>query len=336
MTTKSDEIGVENKLQDTSSTGFNAPPQRQDPRWILVYMLIFLLGLGSGYFIRGRNLQEAIKSGSPSQGSYSVGLVEPVAESGTNVRLPESYELPVSFSDLGPQLIASGSIDYDRFLKVYENAGQPLSDSQKAVFKENVDASIVVDRDNAYFLLNFFWALGLVNQNPILTEGPMTRDGADQIGRYASTGGWTIGAKPPTELYASSMLVSLTPEQQARLDKVAQNVYRPCCNNPTHFPDCNHGMAMLGVLELLASQDVGEDDMFEAAKYLNAFWFPRQSYELAAYLQMERGLDFADIDAREAVSGKYFSSAGFQNIHQWLAANDGLEPSQGGGNSCGV
>ena len=31
-------------------------------------------------------------------------------------------------------------------------------------------------------------------------------------------------------------------------NKIAKGIYRPCCNNSTYFPDCNHGMAMLGLL----------------------------------------------------------------------------------------
>jgi hypothetical protein len=169
-----------------------------------------------------------------------------------------------------------------------------------------------------------------------LTDGLMMSKGPEQAGRFASTGGWTVGTKSPNELYASTAFISLTPEQQARLERVAQNVYRPCCDNPTHFPDCNHGMAMLGVLELLASQDASEDEMFAAAKHLNAFWFPQQTYELATFMKMTQRVDFADVDAREAVSGKYFSGSGFQNLHQWLVANNGLEQSPSSGNSCGV
>jgi hypothetical protein len=47
-------------------------------------------------------------------------------------------------------------------------------------------------------------------------------------------------------------LIPLTAEQQALVEEVAAEIYRPCCNNSTLFPDCNHGMAMLGFLELLA------------------------------------------------------------------------------------
>jgi len=51
-------------------------------------------------------------------------------------------------------------------------------------------------------------------------------DGKDQIGNFASTGGWKVGTKPPTELYASSRIISLTEAQQARMMEVATSVYR--------------------------------------------------------------------------------------------------------------
>ena len=54
---------------------------------------------------------------------------------------------------------------------------------------------IKITPENSYFLLNFFWALGLANKNVILDEGPMTSYGKDQIGNFASTGGWTLGKK---------------------------------------------------------------------------------------------------------------------------------------------
>jgi hypothetical protein len=250
--------------------------------------------------------------------------------------MPDSYTLPVRYGDLGPQLIRSGAIDFDRFVQVYEDSAAPLTEAQKAILLGETDAPIVIDGENAYFLLNVFWAFGLSNRNPILTDGPMVSQGIEQAGRFASTGGWTIGARPAMELYASTAYVTLTPVQQERLQKVAEQVYRPCCDNPTHFPDCNHGMAMLGMLELLAANDASETEMFEAAKYLNAFWFPQQTYELAAYYKLVEGTDFEDVDAQQAVSRNLFSGSGYQGMHQWLVANFGLEQGPGSGNSCGV
>ena len=247
----------------------------------------------------------------------------------------EGYALPVKFGNIGPQLLAKGAIDYNRFAQLYQQLGQPLTDEQVAVLVSGSDAPIIFRSYNAHFLLNFFWALGLTNQNRILTEGPMMQRGRNQVGNYASTGGWTIGAKVAMELYASAPIITLTSEQQARVEQVASAVYRPCCDNPTHFPDCNHGMAMLGVLELMAAQDVSVEGLFTAAKYINAFWFPQQTLELATYFKASQGLDFAQVDPRQLVGSEFSSASGFQAVHQWLA-DKGLLQQTNGGASCGV
>jgi len=252
------------------------------------------------------------------------------------VQPPGGYPLPASYGNLGPELLEAGAIDYDRLAQLYLQRGQPLTSLQVAVLKEGSDSQVVIDADNAYFLLNFFWAVGLTNQNPILEEGPMMQRGREGVGNFASTGGWTLGTKPATELYSSTPLIELTEEQQARAQEVAEAVYRPCCGNHTAFPDCNHGMAMLGLLELMAADGASVDEMFEAAKYVNGFWFPEQTMEVALYHQAAEGNSFADLDARRGFGVESFSAQGFGRLHQWLAQNNLLEqaPSQGG--SCGV
>jgi hypothetical protein len=164
----------------------------------------------------------------------------------------------------------------------------------------------------------------------------MKQYGDGDIGGFASTGGWTLGTKPATELYASTPLITLTPTQQTRLEEVAQAVYRPCCDNPTSFPDCNHGMAMLGLLEMMASQGATSDEMFTAAKYVNTFWFPQQSLEMALLFKHAQNQDFDQIDPRLLVGPGIFSGTGFKRIHQWLSENNLLERAPNSGGSCGV
>jgi hypothetical protein len=161
-------------------------------------------------------------------------------------------------------------------------------------------------------------------------------NGAEQVGGFASTGGWTLGVKAPTTLYASAKIITLTEEQQKKLLEVATAVYRPCCNNPTHFPDCNHGMAMLGLLELMAAQNASVDEMFEAAKYVNAFWYPQQMLEVATALKATEKVSFAEADARLVVSDQLSSGTGFKAVHQWLATNGLLEQAPSSGGGCGV
>lgn len=290
-----------------------------------ILLVAFVLGLGSGYLLWG-NTPEAQAQKIEKSRAALAKQVNPDA----------GFELPVSFKNVGPQLISTGAIDEAQFVKLYQEKGKPLSDEQLKILHDAVDGHIKIDKSNSDFLLNFFWALGLVNKNPILETGEMVRDGRDKVGGFASTGGWTLGKKSPTELYSSVEIMKLTPEQQARVDEVSKNAYRPCCGNSTHFPDCNHGMALLGLLELMASQDATVDQMYTAAKQVNAFWFPDQMLEVATYFQAVDGKDFNAIDAKEVVSDKYFSGSGFQQTHQALLAKGLLPQARSGGQSCGV
>jgi hypothetical protein len=246
----------------------------------------------------------------------------------------DGYNLSVSYGDLGPQLLASGIIDFDAFAATYQNAGSPLSAEQIEILKNGSDHPIVINSQNAYYLLNLFWAIGLVNQNVILTEGPMVQNNDGKYENFASTGGWSLATKPITQLYASMDLIPLTEEQQKLVEEVAQHVYRPCCDNPTHFPDCNHGMAMLGILELMASQGANANEMFEAAKYVNAYWFPQQAREAALYLKTNQGVDFADADARLVVGREMSSASGSKMVHADLQSKGLLPRATSQGGSC--
>jgi len=295
----------------------------------LFILVVFTIGLGSGVLIGRQSTKTVSATTESSSKNDMTAMIH-------QINPPDGYTIPVTFGSVGPQMLVAGAIDLNKLIQVYVQAGKPLTDEQMAILTKGSNSKIVINQDNAYFLLNFFWALGLTNQNPVLTEGPMMAEGKDKVGNFASTAGWTIGGKSPVELYASTMIMSLDDEQQARLMEVAPAVYRPCCNNPTHFPDCNHGMAMLGLLELMASQNASTDKMFNAAKYVNAFWYPQQMLEVATVFQATQNVDFAQADARQVVSNKYSSGSGFQAVHQWLATNGLLEQAPSSGGSCGV
>jgi hypothetical protein len=195
---------------------------------------------------------------------------------------------------------------------------------------------VVISRESSHFLLNLFWALGLANRSPLLEDGPMMSYSEGDIGRFASTGGWTLGARPATELYSSASILELTPRQHDLVERVASQVHRPCCDNHAAFPDCNHGMAMLGLLQLLAFQGASEGQMLEAAKYANSFWFPQQALEVAAFKRVTQGLAFEDLPAGDAVGSELFSATGFNALHGWLAENGVLQEAPRQGGSCGV
>jgi len=111
---------------------------------------------------------------------------------------------------------------------------------------------------------------------------------------------------------------------------VSQGIYRPCCGNSTYFPDCNHGMAMLGLLEIMASQGVSEKDMYQSALAINAYWFPDTYMTLAKYF-VKKNIDWNKVDAKEVLGFDYSSSAGYQKILQEV---EPIQKQSGG--SCGV
>lgn len=335
---------MENKLADPTSQNASqlvnesansqkTPNRRADKRpksiagWIVGLIFTYIIGLASGYGLR---------SAQKSSGDQAHADSNQVSSLTSEIYPEGGYTLPVSFGDLGPQMVESGVIDRAAFIAIYEQAKQPLTEELVAVLDGKYAEPFIVNQKSAYFLLNFLWALGLVNQNEILDSGPIQQNGNGDITGFASTGGWTLSTRPIREIFSSRKLVNLTAEQQARVDEAAQLVYRPCCNNPTNFPDCNHGMAMLGLLELMGSQNADVNTMLQAAKYVNAYWYPQQTLEQAAYFKMVESKSYTEIDARTLLGEKYSSGSGFAAVHQYLDQKGWLPQTPKTGGSCGV
>lgn len=247
------------------------------------------------------------------------------------------YEINASFNDLGPKMLKSGIIDINKFKSVYEKSNQPLTTEQEEILTIGSNKKIKVDRENSYFLLNFFWAVGLNNKSKILDKGQMIEyDGIKGAGNFASTGGWSLAKGNTMNYYSKNVLIPLTIEQEELVNEVASNIFRPCCNNSTAFPDCNHGMALLGVMQLMASNGATESEMYEAGKYFNAFWFPGNYYDLALYFKNKEKISFIDIDAKLLLSKDYSSATAAQNIKKWLTEQELVEEPAKTGGGCGV
>src|SRR3990167_7750728 len=239
-------------------------------------------------------------------------------------------ELPITWGNLGAKLVETGAIDPAKMAALYESRGG-FSDEYRKLLERNANEKIVITNWNSGYLLNLFWALGLANKNPILEDKTeMMSPSYGGAENFASTGGWTLARGNAMEHYNMHKLIALTSEQQTLVDRVSRNIFRPCCGNSTHFPDCNHGMAMLGLLELMASQGVSEQDMYKAALTVNAYWFPDAYKAIAAYLQ-QKGADWRQVPAQKILSADYSSAAGLQNIMSQIET-----PSGGGGGGCSV
>ncbi len=238
--------------------------------------------------------------------------------------------LPVTWGDLGLKLVSVGAIDADKFKAVYEQRGTFTNEYKKLLLDKN-DGKLKITNENSGYLLNLFWALGLASKNPILESGEMADPTYGGAGNFASTGGWTIAQGDAMEHYSRHKFFDLTSDQQVLVDKVSRGIYRPCCGNSTHFPDCNHGMAMLGFLELMASQGASEQDMWKAALAVNSYWFPDTYLTIATYMK-NNGVEWNNVNPQEMLSANYSSAQGYAKI----AAQVSQPQQQRGGSGCGV
>ncbi|HEX3053668.1 MAG TPA: hypothetical protein VHP83_23620 [Aggregatilineaceae bacterium] len=226
---------------------------------------------------------------------------------------------------MGQRLVEAGAIDLEKFEQQYGG----LSTEQQEILQGDSLQEITFTLENIQFWTNVLWSLGLTQQSNVLGEGPMMQN-VEQVplGNYASTGGWTLGNQDAVDLYNSAPLISLTPEQDDLVYQVTENIFRPCCGNPTVFPDCNHGMAVLGLLELLASQGATEQEMYQAALVFNSYAFPDTYITLAAYFATQ-DITWTEVAPAVALGSDYSSRRGAQRIAAAVGPIPG-SPDQGG------
>lgn len=242
----------------------------------------------------------------------------------------EGFELPVAWKDYGKQMVEKGVIDQEKFEALYANRGG-LSEEDEKLLAGTDNGKLRMTAENAPILLNLLWAFGLGSKNVILEKGPMTDKNYGGAEKFASTGGWSLSRGKVMDHYSKHAFVTLNAEEQMSVERVSQGIYRPCCNNATYFPDCNHGMAMLGLLELMASQGVSEEEMYRVALQVNAYWFPQTYLTLAKYFE-EKGTEWKNADAKLLLGKEYSSASGYKQV---LTEIDPVNQTRGGG-SCGV
>lgn len=300
---------------------------------IIGFVLLFLVAI-TPFLAEKTNL--GFKFQKKETAVNPVNAVTGEGEDITQINPSEGYTINAVYGDAGPKLLQSGVINLEAMKALYEQAGAKMTDEQLKMLTEGSNEKVKITPQNSYFLLNFFWAFGLANKNPILDEGPMMKYGQGKIGGFASTGGWTLGTKDATQLYSKYEIVELTPEQQKILEDFAFNSYRPCCSNPTAFPDCNHGMAALGFAELMASQGAKADEIFEAFKYFNAFWFPQTYFDIANYFKAKEGKSWSQVSGRTIAGKDYSTPQGWERVRSWLKSKNLLKEPPSGGGGCGV
>jgi len=228
-----------------------------------------------------------------------------------NVITSDGAVLPVVWGDVGKRMVEAGVIDADKFESIYASRGGLDPTSKQLLYEEN-NGALKITPQNSGVILNMLWAFGLSNKNAVLSDGPMMDEQYGGADRFASTGGWTLASGDVMDHYNEYEFAVLTKEQQEIVERVSKNIYRPCCNNSTYFPDCNHGMAMLGLLELMASQGVSEEEMYETALVVNSYWFTGV-YETINQYAVEKGIQ-TDVSAKDLLSKEYSSASGYQRV----------------------
>lgn len=235
--------------------------------------------------------------------------------------------LGIKFGDTVIKMAAAGAIDKDKMLS--------LSRQYEPFLNKASNEELVVTRENANILLNLLWPLGLSNRTTVLSDGPMGTTYKSQVGNFASTGGWTLGKEDGGKLFNRFAIVNLTPQQEKEVKELSQNIFRSCCGNSTFFPDCNHGAAMLGFLELAVTQRMNKKEIYVKALALNSFWFPQTYLDLANYFLIKEKKSWKELDPKTILGQKYSSGQGYAAVRREMQEMGILEKSQGGA-SCGV
>lgn len=239
----------------------------------------------------------------------------------------EGFTLPVSWGEIGPRLISAGVIDLEKFTQ----AVSPTEEQLQIVIEKS-EERVQIDATNGQFVVDLLWALGLAQKSIVYDEGPLGKEYKDEVGNFASTGGWTLAKGEATQYLNRFDLIDLDAAEQARVGEIAKNIYRPCCGNPTWFPDCNHGMAALAAIELMVDAGLSDEQIYKEVLKLNSFWFP-DTYLTAAVYFDRQGVAWENVDAKEVLGESVSSAQGAADIAKTVGP---LPTNEIIGGSCGA
>ncbi len=231
----------------------------------------------------------------------------------------EGFILPIFWGDLGPRLLKFGVIDKQKF----EQAINPTAD-QKKILEDGGDIPIKIHKENSRFVVDLLWAIGLAQKSIVFDEGPLGKEFKNEQGNFASTGGYTEAKGDSGKYFNKFNLISLTTGQQERVADIVKNIYRPCCDNPTWFPDCNHAMAALAVVEMMVSKNFPDEEIYSSILKLNSFWFPESYLKTAVYFDRQ-GIAWNKVDAKKVLGVDFSSYTGAKKIEALVGPIPNIE-----------
>lgn len=244
------------------------------------------------------------------------------------------FQSRITLQDSVLQLIDYTVIDRGKFFALARERGAPPADLS-TVLSEPSEQPLLLTRANAGYLVNLLWPVGLSTYMAGNFASPLN---GDSLPNFASTGGWTLGGADNGAAYFNAFpIVGLSAAQELLVIRIAESTYRPCCDNSTFFQDCNHGSALLGLLQLGASQGLDESELYREALAFNSFWFPDNYVRTALYFRVFKRLDWRDVNPVE-IMGSQFStlSSWRRNVETPLTSVSGLIPPPQGGADCGA
>ena len=245
----------------------------------------------------------------------------------------QGFTLPVKWGSIPNQLVDSGALNLSFVEGSLISANQPLTNGELGLLNGTNNGNVTFSHSSALFTLYVLWAVGINNRNPIINNGPVMKYGGSPYD-LASTGGYG----PLGKLSLGNLsLIDLNVSQQNLVDTIASNVYRPCCNNPAMFPDCNHGAAQLGLIELMASQGKNETQIYNALKEFNSFYYPQQYFDIAVFFNYTQGRSWNSVPANEILGYNFSSATGYSNVYKALESSNVLnQVGSSSGGSCSV
>lgn len=295
---------------------------------ILLLIATFLLGALTNQLSNSAK-EKAVTKDIVAEDSDKSGI--DLAKLEEKVISDKGYSFSISWGDLGKKLIDDGIMDKTKLAQSLTGTETMPSDLEK--YLDGSTQKIVLNEQNAHFWLNMLWGLGLANKNNLLDEGDMQKFSENNPANFASTGGYTLGKADAMNYYSKYQYIELNDKQQKLVEEVAGNVYRPCCGNSTAFPDCNHGMAMLALIELMASQNYSKEQIYDTALKFNSLWFPQTYFDIAYHFE-KAGRDYSKVPSQELLSKTFSSGQGYAVIAKEA---EGLSwPGQKSGGSCGA
>jgi hypothetical protein len=244
------------------------------------------------------------------------------------------YQSRIALKDSILKLVRHRVIDRRKYMALSRGSGRVPKELSR-VLDLPTDKPILLTSRNASYYVNLLWPIGLSNSMFSNFESPLN---GESLSSFASTAGWTVGKNQNGSVYFSKYrIVELNYATEALAVRVARATFRPCCDNSTFFQDCNHGSALLGLLQLGASQGLQEKELYQEALAFNSFWFPDYYIRTALYFKVVLKTEWRDVDPR-TVMGSDFSalSPWRRNVQARLEAIPNLIPESQGGANCGA